>query len=299
MKKVITVIWILVLVAVLCGLGFYTYSYYEMKSTGNVHPVATFKIQNGETESTVKFELYPEYAPNTVTNFIKLIESGYYDGKIVYGRDDICMYLGRASGNEGDDISKGDVINPKLSTIDSEIEKDAEADHEYSIKGEFYNNDFPQNTLAHEKGILTMIRNDYSQFAQSQSSMIEEGYNSGNAQVAVMMTEESSSLNGLYAAFGRVIEGMDALEDIYNKSAVETPTEAQATEEGAEVETEAEEDEGGIKAFVGNIIISSATVETNGIDFGMPETQEMFDYEQYISDYYTQMYGGGSSSYSY
>ncbi len=304
-KKIGMVIWVLILVAVLAGVGYYGYSYASMLSKGNSHPVATFNIKYGDKEGVVKFELYPEYAPNTVTNFIKLIDCGYYNNKILYGKDEICMYMGRASGEEEASkdaekaINKGDVINPKWSTINPDVEEGSDADYEYSIKGEFYNNDFPQNTLSHEKWVLSMIRNDYSGITQNQtSSIIKEGYNSGNSQIAVMMSEKSSTLNGLYAAFGRVIEGQDFLQDIYDNAAIEVQTSTETSEDGTEVPVESEEDESGIKAFDGLIKITSASVEKNGVDYGDPEIQVMFDYNQYISDYYTQMYGGGTSSYS-
>ena len=305
MKKVKFIIWIIVLVAVCMGLGYYVYGFARKSIEGNTHPIATLNIKNGETEGTVKIELYPEYAPNTVTNFIKLIECGYYDGKLVYGKDEICMYVGRASGDETEastdedgestQIEKGEIIDPTWSTIDPEVEKGSDADYKYTIKGEFYNNGFAQNTLAHEKGIVSLIRNDYSQFSQgTANSLIEEGYNSGNSQIGIMMSDDSSNLNGLYAAFGRVIEGMDFLENIYNTAEMEAKT-ADASAEvttDAEATTEESEDEGGIKAFAGKIIISSATVEKNGVDFGSPEIQEMFDYSSYLSNYYSQMYGG-------
>ena len=311
MKKLKVIVWVIVLLAVCAGLGYYVYGFAKKKVEGNVHPVATLNIKNGETEGAVKIELYPEYAPNTVTNFIKLIECGYYDGKIDYGKDDICMYIGRASGDETEPateegaeptkVEKGEIIDPTWSLIDPEVEKGSDADYKYSIKGEFYNNGFAQNNLSHEKGIVSLIRNDYSQFAQgATSSIIEEGYNSGNAQIGIMMSDNASSLNGLYAAFGRVIEGMDLLEKIYNTEPMETKvteTTAEATPEvaaeGDEVATtEESEDEGGIKAFAGKIVISSASVEKNGVDFGNPEIQKMFDYSTYLSNYYSQMYGG-------
>jgi len=302
MKKLKIIVWVIVLVAVCLGLCCYVYGFARKNIEGNTHPVATFNIKNGETEGAVKIELYPEYAPNTVTNFVKLIECGYYNGKIVYGKDEMCMYIGRASGDEeapaakeGEEptkIEKGDIIDPTWSTIDPEVEKGSDADYKYSIKGEFYNNGFVQNTLPHQKGIVSLIRNDYSQFAQTTtSSLIEEGYNSGNSQIGIMMSDESNSLNGLYAAFGRVIEGMDVLENIYNTAPIAKAT-AETTEGEANTE-EVAEDEGGIKAFEGKITISSASVEKYGVDFGNPEIQKMFDYNTYLSDYYTQMYGGG------
>ena len=243
-KKIGMVLWVIVLVAVLAGLGYYGYGFTKMKTTGNVHPVATFNIKNGDKEGVVKFELYPEYAPNTVTNFIKLIDCGYYDGKIVYGKDEVCMYIGRASGEETkatekdataegetaadatatdaaadttedaavvttdteSTVKKGDVINPKWSTIDPEVEEDSDADYEYSIKGEFYNNDFKQNTLSHEKWVLSMIRNDYSGVLQTQSTeLVKEGYNSGNSQIGIMMSDKSWSDRNLYDELFNII----------------------------------------------------------------------------------------------
>lgn len=258
MKKLQFVIWIIIMVAILALIGVYGYFTYLRITSTVQHPEATFEIEN---YGKVVVELYPEYAPNTVTNFIKLVEKGYYNNKVFYGKDEICMYLGRNS--------TGEIEETKLSLISDEVEPDSESDYEYAIKGEFVANGFEQNTLRHEKGILTLIRNDYSQLI---NSLTDESYNSGSSQLAIMMSDDSRNLNGAYAAFGRVKEGMDVLEKIYN--------EAEIKQESAEGEESNVADN--ISQFATYPVITSATVDTHGIDFGDPEVIEAFDYESYM-----------------
>lgn len=276
-KKIGLIAWIIVLIAALVGLGFYVFNYIRMNNEGNVHPEVTFTLTSGDQVGNVKMELYPEFAPNTVTNFIRLVEKGFYNDKVLYGKDEICLYLGRNSD--------GEAVNPKVSNIDDTVEKDSEADFEYTIEGEFYNNGYEKNTLSHEKGIVSLLRNDYTQYIQSLST---ESYNSGNAQIAVMMSDNSSTLNGVYAAFGRVTEGMDFLENLYNNLEVKN---LDAT--GSEVTDEtAAEDTSGIDQFNVYPTITSATVDTHGVNFGMPEYEKAFDYTTYMNNYFSSRYGG-------
>lgn len=269
-KKVQFVIWIIIAVIAVVLLGVVGYGI-VMNGTGNVtHPEVTFEIEN---YGTVKMELYPEYAPNTVTNFIKLVEKGYYNNKIIYGKDDICMYVGRDT--------EGNVINPTAGLIDDSIEAGSENDYDYTIPGEFVANGYEQNTLRHEKGVISLIRNDYTQYV---SSLAKESYNSGNAQIGIMMSDSASTLNGVYAGFGKITEGMEILEKIYNEVQVKVP---EASEDGTQAAEEAD-----IQAFDGTLVIKSATVNTNGIDFGMPTIEKAFDYSAYLynmmSSYYNQ-----------
>ena len=93
---------------------------------------------------------------------------------------------------------------------------------------------------------------------------------------------------------------MDVLEKIYNDIEIkkEEPTETDASAEGEAVETEPVENEeeneesGGIQEFNVYPIIKSASVDTKGADFGIPETEEAFDYNEYINNYFMQQYGG-------
>ena len=287
MKNILRIcLWVILgILALLCA-GWLVYSFAMSTKNDVVHPEVIFEIQDF---GNVKMELYPEYAPNTVANIIKLVENGYYNNKVIYGKDDLCLYVGRNSS--------GEVENPKISLIDSNIEKDSDGDYEYSIPGEFVANGFKQNTLRHEKGVVTLIRQDYSQYFPNLS---DESYNSGNSNIAVIIGDNASNLNGVYAGFGRIIEGMDVLEKIYNDIEIkkEEPTETDASAEGEAVETEPVENEeeneesGGIQEFNVYPIIKSASVDTKGADFGIPETEEAFDYNEYINNYFMQQYGG-------
>ena len=221
------------------------------------NPILSLEI---EEYGTVKIELYPEYAPNTVKNIIALAQKGYYDGKVFYGTDEISVYIGR---NED-----GQIDYPRLSTLDENI-SDAN-DFEYEIKGEFIANGFNENTLKHEKGVVSMIRADYTQVM---GNLQEESYNSASSQFTIL-TENARSLNGMYAAFGKVVEGMEIVESIYD-------IEKQVSEE---------EESSVIEKFITMPKIIKATIETYGVNYGMPQVHEAFDYEGYMNEMLTQYY---------
>lgn len=135
------------------------------------NPVVTFEMENGDI---MKAELYPEIAPNTVNNFISLINKGFYDGLIfhriirgfmIQGGDP----LGNGTGGPG-----------------------------YEIDGEFSSNGF-KNDLKHEAGVLSMAR--------------AMDPNSAGSQFFIMH-KDSRHLDGEYAAFGKVIEGLDIVDKI-------------------------------------------------------------------------------------
>lgn len=261
MKEKVKLIIGIIIVVILIGLiGILGYNGIKAKQDKVQNPVATFELQD---YGTIKIELYPEYAPNTVTNMIALIEAGYYNNKVIYGKDDVALYMAR---NANEEDSKG----PMLSLIDNSVEADSENDYEYEINGEFIANDFEQNTLRHEKGTISLNRSDYSSYG-----LKEEGYNSGKAQFSVIM-QDSANLNGVYCAFGKIIEGLDILEKIYN--------------EGQVTEAEEGQEQGSIQKFANMPIITNATVEKYGIDYGKPEVHEAFDIQSYINDLYSQYY---------
>lgn len=274
-KKVQIIIWAIIAAIVCILVGGYVYITVDRLTAGNSHPEVTFEVQD---YGTIKMELYPEYAPNTVSNFIRLIEKGYYNNKVVYGKDGVCLYVGRNS--------EGEIDNPKTSLILDNVEENSEYDYEYTIPGEFIANGFKQNTLKHEKGVISLIRNDYTQYV---ASLSEESYNSGNAQLGIMMSDDASNLNGSYASFARVTEGMDILENIYNNSEV-----APHEHEGEQTE-ETEAHEGGIEAFANYPVITSATVDTKGINYGDPKIEEAFDYESYMYNLMSSYYGNNGN----
>ena len=122
----------------------------------------------------MKAELYPEIAPNTVNNFISLVKKGYYDGLIFHRVIAGFMIQGGCPNGNG-------MGGPG-----------------YSIKGEFSQNGF-KNTLKHTEGVLSMAR-----------SMMP---NSAGSQFFIMH-QNSPHLDGQYAAFGKVIEGLDVVDKI-------------------------------------------------------------------------------------
>ena len=127
-----------------------------------------------EDGGIMKAELYPEIAPNTVNNFISLVKKGFYDGVIFHRVIPGFMIQG------GDPKGSG-VGGPG-----------------YSIKGEFTANRFP-NILKHARGVLSMARTMAPNSAGSQF---------------FIMHEDSPHLDGQYAAFGKVIEGIEAVDNI-------------------------------------------------------------------------------------
>ena len=136
------------------------------------NPIVTIEMENG---GVIKAELYPEIAPNTVANFVNLVESGFYDGLIFHRVIPGFMIQG------GDPQGTG-MGGPG-----------------YSIKGEFARNGFRQNNLKHSRGVLSMAR-----------SMMP---NSAGSQFFIMHAN-APHLDGDYAAFGKVTEGMDVVDAI-------------------------------------------------------------------------------------
>lgn len=262
-EKLKLIIGVLVILLLLGGIGFVTYQGIAKETDQQKNPVATFELQD---QGTIKMELYPEYAPNTVANFIALIQSGYYQNKVLYGKDDICLYMGRGAEGETD--------MPKISQIDNSVEAGSDADYEYEINGEFIVNGFEKNTLRHEKGVISLNRYDYSSYG-----LTEESYNSGRAQFSIMM-DNASTLNGVYCAFGRVVEGMEVLENMYQTAQI-----------ASSEETASEEEDGSIKEFATMPVITNATVETYGVDYGKPEVHETFDVQAYLTELYSSYYG--------
>ena len=135
------------------------------------NPIVTIEMENGDV---IKAELYPEVAPNTVNNFISLINKGFYDGVIFHRVIPGFMIQG------GDPQGTG-TGGPG-----------------YSIRGEFTSNRF-LNELKHTRGVLSMARTMDPNSAGSQF---------------FIMHEDAPHLDGQYAAFGKVIEGMENVDKI-------------------------------------------------------------------------------------
>lgn len=301
MKKVISIIALLVVIVALLGVnGLLVYNAISSRNQEVKNPVLSLDV---EGYGNVKIELYPEYAPNTVKNIIALANNGYYNGKIFYGMDDIAVYVGRDSNGESDaptigDIDKSVIKEEKETTSEDEntvenletttenaetaevvTEPINENDYKYEIDGEFVANNFRANTLKHEKGVVSLVRADYTKQMQT---LTKESYNSGSSQFTIVM-EDNNGLNGMYAGFGKVIEGMDIVEKIYGLEIKPEET----TEDSTETSQTTEDS---IKPFATAPIITTATVETYGETYGLPEVHEAFDYSAYLQQLLNQYY---------
>ena len=168
------------------------------------NPIVTITMANGDV---MKAELYPDIAPNTVNNFISLIQKKFYDG-VIFHR------VIRGFMLQGGDPEGTGMGGPG-----------------YSIRGEFSQNGF-KNDLRHTEGVLSMARTMMPNSAGSQF---------------FIMHKNSPHLDGAYAAFGKVIEGMEVVNAI-----ADMPTDYQ---------DRPLEDQ----------VIQSMTVETFGVDYPEPE----------------------------
>ena len=252
MKKAIIIIVCIILAIAIILLGYG----YARKMTEEVkNPIVTMEIAD---YGTIKVELYPDVAPNTVTNFVNLVQDGYYDG-LDFHRT-IPGFMIQGGQNTGADAL------------------------DYCIPGEFVANGYKQNTLKHEKGVISMARSDYS---QTDASLVDEGYNSAGSQFFIM-TENNTSLDGLYAAFGRVIEGMDIVEKIEN---VKVTYRSSDLKEGQEAPKDKDGNKLDADRPINPPVIKSLRVETYGIDYGVPETNDVFDYYTWLMNTY---YGQGA-----
>ena len=168
------------------------------------NPIVTFEMENG---GKMVAELYPEIAPNSVNNFISLVQKGFYNGLIFHRVIPGFMIQGGCPNGNG-------MGGPG-----------------YSIKGEFAHNGFA-NDLLHDRGVLSMARAMDPDSAGSQF---------------FIMVEKAPHLDGDYAAFGKVIEGMEVADAIVNakRDYMDKPLEDQR--------------------------IKSVTVETFGVDYPAPE----------------------------
>jgi peptidyl-prolyl cis-trans isomerase B (cyclophilin B) len=264
-KKAKSIMWIIIAIVAIALIGLVVYGFVMYATQEVKNPEVTFEI---EGYGSVKVVLYPESAPNTVKNFLALLNSGYYDDKVVYGRDEYGVYFGRDS--------EGDVEAPKLSTINSDIEEDSDDDYEYEINGEFVVNGDNDNTISHKKYVLSMVRADYT---QQVSSLTTQSYNSATSQFMILDTD-ATELNGLYAAFGEVVEGTEIIDELYSREIATDDDESTGTEYNATT----------INAFSSFPTITNITVETYGVDYGLPETHEAFDYSSYLYQLLTQYY---------
>lgn len=201
LKKVIFLIISLIL---LTGCG---------KRTEN--PIVTMEISD---YGTIKIELYPKYAPNTVANFVNLVESGFYNDNTFHR------------------------LVPGFVLQGGDPDGDGTGGPGYTIKGEFSENGYGKNTLKHDKGVVSMARTNMPNSAGSQFFIVLDDTKTIHA-----------SLDNKYAAFGKVIKGMEIIENIEKNATVK------------------DNQSGKLKK---NITIKKATVDTFGKEYSVKKIQE-------------------------
>ena len=135
------------------------------------HPMITIEMEDG---SSMKVELYPEVAPNTVANFLSLVKQGFYDGTIFHR------------------------VIPGFMIQGGDPEGSGMGGPGYRIKGEFSRNGV-KNELKHTRGVISMARSGHPDSAGSQF---------------FIMVADAPHLDGQYASFGKVVEGMETADAI-------------------------------------------------------------------------------------
>lgn len=259
MKKTSNILTIIALVVIVVLLGIVGYGYYKKATMEVKNPIVTMEVQDF---GTIKLELYPDMAPQTVSNFIALAQNGFYDGLKFHRVVDGFMIQG------GD--KKGDGTgSPTLKDLDPNTSESG--DKEYGIKGEFLANDYNDNKLKHKEGVISMARGDYTSYSPT---LTKESYNSAGSQFFIM-TSDNEALDGYYAPFGKVIEGMDVvhkIEKVEVKMNEDENTSAEQEEQSNKEQSTPAKD----------VIISKITVETYGTDYGKPETLETWNYYDWM-----------------
>lgn len=268
-SKVILIIAILAIAAIIAWI------FYGIINGGK-NPIATMQVSyidnDGNTQTgTVKIELDPKVAPESVANFVNLANNGYYDNLTFHRIVSDFMI----QGGSGDGTGAG---SAKLSDLDKKIQANSSSDYTYSIKGEFANNNI-NNNLKFEKGVIGMARSDYSSYG-----LTEEGYNSASSQFFIVTTDKKETLDSLnynYASFGKVIEGYEIVEAISNVKVT--------TEEGSSETSKPENAP----------VITSIRVDTFGANYKIPETinyDTVLQTVQQYQNYYQQLFNNSNSS---
>lgn len=168
------------------------------------NPIVTITMASGEE---IKLELYPNVAPNTVKNFISLVQKGFYNGTTFHR------------------------VIPQFMIQGGDPQGNGSGGPGYSIKGEFTKNGF-NNTLKHERGVISMARTNAPDSAGSQF---------------FIMVAAATSLDNNYAAFGKVLSGMETVDKIVNSQRDKSDKPLQSQ------------------------VMKTVTVDTLGVTYGEPE----------------------------
>ena len=312
-KIVLRVLLILGILLVIAGIIFTAIGVYKKVTLNIPNPIATVEV---EGYGTIKVELYPDKAPNTVSNFIRLANRGFYNGTTfhrtmpnfviqggarngdataspllsdIYDLDEVLnnkktfetileqFYNGEYTQDDITITSYSDVKSLMKNDENAKSKLDEFLNIEYNIEGEFIANGDEVNNIKHEEGVISMERSDYSSWGYT-----TEGYNSAGCQFFIM-SADNSQLDGMYSAFGKVIEGMDVVEKIanvevyYRETEVDEDYEVPKDEEGNEILSDTPKEQP---------VITSITVETYGVDYGVPNVIPVFNLNSLFTGLY-------------
>ena len=280
-KKILNIFTIIALILIVIVLGGIVYGYYKKQTLNAQNPIVTMEVENF---GTIKIELYPDKAPETVKNFVTLANNGFYNG-LTFHRvvKDFMIQGGDPKGDGTGGSTFADLYNnsDENQTYKYSNGKEAKGTDSYTIKGEFVANGYNNNTLNLEEGVLAMARNDYTSYSPTLS---KESYDSSNSQFFIMTTNNHTNLSGYYTGFGKVIEGIDVVKAIEN---VECKAKEVKSEDGSETQSQENQE---VSTPTQTVKISSVTVETNGVNYGMPKTLEPFNYMKWLYSLYGMEY---------
>lgn len=273
MKK--NIIWIIALILIIVMLGGLCFGYYKKATMKVENPIVTMEVENF---GTIKLELYPDLAPETVNNFIKLANNGFYNGlKFHRVVKDFMIQGGDPSGDGTGSPTLSDLYNndDENQTYTYSDGTEAKGSDSYTITGEFIANGYNKNTLNLTEGTIAMARSDYTSYS---STLATESYNSGSSQFFIMTSNDYTNLSGYYAGFGKVIEGLDVVKEIASVECKAKET-SEESSENAEISTP-----------VTDVIISSVSVDTKGANYEMPKTLQPFNYMKWLYAQYGLTY---------
>ena len=292
MKNFKKIVLCIIVLAIIAAIVLVVVNFTMSKVSKKPNPVVTMEI---EGYGTVKIELYPDKAPNTVKNFIKLAQRGFYNGKGFTDIEDGFIEGGFNEDPNAEADEKNLTPAAKLSNLFDGIEEGKDKD--YAIKGEFIENGFNDNTLSHERGVVSMFRKSYTQYQREIAmlqmmgykdeinSLINQMYDSQSSAFFIL-TKDNTGYNGTYTAFGRVIEGMDIVDKM---AAIEVKT---TTDEETGETTKTGKP-------VNVPVIKNVTVETYGVDYGDPETMEMVEFDEIFNSVMQMFMQSSSTTTSY
>ena len=280
-KKISTICTAVALILIIIILGVILYGYYKKQTINISNPIVTMDVENF---GTIKIELYPDIAPESVNNFITLANNGFYNGlkfhRVVEG---FMIQGGDIKGDGSGTPTFADLYNSddEKATYKYSDGTEAKGTDIYAIPGEFIANGYKNNKLSLDAGTIAMARSDYTSYSPT---LAQESYDSAGSQFFIMTSDDHTNLTGYYAGFGKVIEGLDVVQAI-EKVECKVPESDEENEEGTS-EEETNNSGAEVSIPVEDVIISNVSVDTFGVKYKTPKTVVPFNYTKWLYNLY-------------